>query len=441
MGEPYTPPHLSREHSLASGDDDEGAAAFAAPRLVQPSYALGHGAPEYAEHYVDYAGSVPPPPQPPREDYREAGGYAGDGGYGASSDTFQQPGMEGGYGASSVTFQQPSFQPQPPARAQLGNDMGDDVEMAEMVQTIESFAYIPALCAACGPLITVLISWALGGAAWKTGVLSGDFVSVGLRTVTIYGDAAAPPESSGLPLALSALCEAPSSQLSACRLGAVGTAVRVLLTLALLASLASTAASAALVLLDASRLGSLRAQLGHTGVAALPRIASLCWFSTAALLGFAAFVYSALSPFRFRETTLVLDSSFGLLRLAFLLSVIAGFVYSTYLRKVRPMVVSGTFAAAAEHGAVAERPLEVELGLELVRACRLLVERSNTLALLLGVQVLFVHFGGAAGVCDSCAAMVRPPRLCRRLGHCLRTAPPRQLLCRRLRSLSRARHP
>jgi len=278
MGEPYTPPHLSREHSLASGDDDEGAAAFAAPRLVQPSYALGHGAPEYAEHYVDYAGSVPPPPQPPREDYREAGGYAGDGGYGASSDTFQQPGMEGGYGASSVTFQQPSFQPQPPARAQLGNDMGDDVEMAEMVQTIESFAYIPALCAACGPLITVLISWALGGAAWKTGVLSGDFVSVGLRTVTIYGDAAAPPESSGLPLALSALCEAPSSQLSACRLGAVGTAVRVLLTLALLASLASTAASAALVLLDASRLGSLRAQLGHTGVAALPRIASLCWF-------------------------------------------------------------------------------------------------------------------------------------------------------------------
>jgi hypothetical protein len=344
-------------------DDDEHDAAFTAPRLqvVQPGYAVARE-PEYS---ADGATA-----------YRETASFAG---------------MDDGYGAASLTYNQthvPYEQSPPPRMATLAPN---DDEMAEMVATIESFAALPAACAACGLLVTALVSSAMGGSAWKSGVLSGGFVSVGLSTVTLFAASPTDPLAlsgkSGVPQLLAMLCKA-DGQVSACRLHSSGLLVRMLLTLGLLASLAAGLAAAALALFDANKLGPLRLQLGHGPVAMLPRVCAVSWALSAALLGGAALAYGALSPFRFRETTLQLDASFGQLRLALLLTCLCGLAHSLYVRKIRPMVASGAFAANVEHGAIAERPLEVELGLELVRGFRLLFERSRPLGALLCAQLL-----------------------------------------------------
>lgn len=366
MAESYAPPtNPGSEHaSIGGSEDEQEEQAFVPPRLqsVQPAYAVGPA------EYGEYSASAAPQLVQPSEVYREPGGYPGMDGYGA---------------ASSTIFQSPAPLQHPPPMLAPNDD-----EMAAMVSTIESFSRIPAICAAVGPVITLLISSAMGGTAWKTGVLSGDFVSVGLATVTLFGTGPDPPDGTrGVPQPLAVLCS-DHAQASACRLHSVGMLMRVLLSFALLAAIASTVCATVLVLLDANRLAPLRAQLGHSGVHALPRIASSCWATTTVLLGVSALLYAALSPFRYRETTLVLDASYGLVRLALLLSALAGLVHTRYLRHVRPMVVSATFSAAAERGAMAERPLEVELGLELVRACRLLLERSRPLSAMLCAQLV-----------------------------------------------------
>lgn len=363
MASAYAPPELGRHDSssLPNSDDERDQhdeQAFAAPRLqsVQPAYdAVGQAA--------DYSAGGAPRLVQPSEVYQEPAG-----GYGRGVDA---------YGASSLAFQPPQSEPLPPMLAP------NDAEMADMVSTIESFSVVPALCAGCGPLIAVLVSSAMGGASWKSGVLSGELVTVGLSTVTLYGSGA----TGRVPQPLSLLCS-DEGQSSACRLHSAGMVMRVLLTFALLGAIASTISAAVLCLLDANRIAPLRAQIGAQGVQALPRVASSCWAATTTLLGAAALLYAALSPFRFRETTLVLDASYGLVRLALLLSALCGLVHGRYLAHVRPMVASGAFSAAAERGAMAERPLEVELGLELVRAWRLLLERSRPLALSLCAQLL-----------------------------------------------------
>ncbi|KAG8467817.1 hypothetical protein KFE25_006869 [Diacronema lutheri] len=370
MATPYAPPGMSRD-GLSEEEEEHDEQAFAPPRLqsVQPAY-----------------DSVSTPAQPLSAAYAEYSPAAQlvqpSDVHNAQSSNVYHAGSYAPMDGSSITFQPP------PPRAQLPPTLSPhDDEMAAMVSTIQSFALVPVACSACGPAIALLVSSALGGGAWKTGVLSGMFVSVGLSTVTIYGTVAGVDAStSGVPQPLAMLCS-DDGQGSACRLHSAGMVMRVLLTFALIGAVASTLAATVLALLDANRLAALRAQLGPTGLHALPRIATSCWAATSALLGAAALLYAALSPFRFRETTLVLDASYGTVRLALLLSVLCAIVHARFISHVRPLVASGAFSAAAERGAISERPLEVELGLELVRAYGLLRDRSRPLCAILGAQL------------------------------------------------------
>jgi len=260
-----------------------------------------------------------------------------------------------------------------------------DDEVQSMIATIQSFSYVPMACAAGAAGMVLCVFWALNGSAWKAGINDSEVIYVGLSNAWFFHPFEAKADVRITEISLAEACSREAK--AACSLRKAGLAARVFLTFGLLGGVAVMVVSFVLVSLDANRLAPLRARLGYGGISTLPRLTAIAWCVSAVSVGLAAFAYASTAPFIYRKTTLQLEASFGLVRLALLLAVVAGGVHTVYLQRVRPMVISGAFAAASDPGALAERPLEVEFGLEAVRAYRLLRDKSQSLLLMLVAQL------------------------------------------------------